>query len=345
MYFILQNVFALRTMEWFALSLAMLFQFVPLSSGAQEVNVRAAVDRSSILIGDQVTVHLEIEQPGDLLLQTGVFADTLTDGIEILLQSEFDTTRLEVNRISLRKDFLITCFDSGTYAIPPFTATVKDAAVPAIFRSQPIYLTVTRADIEPADSTIQIFDIKEPYGAPVTFREVLPYFLGGILLAGMIYFLAYYLKKRKKDEPILKRIKPTEPAHVIALRELDKLKSDKLWQQDKVKLYYSRLTEILRTYLENRYGIQAMEQTSNETLQSLLEIGFNDNNLFDKLKEVFFLADMAKFAKAKPLPNENETTLLSSYLFVNETREAWKKQEGQEVAETTEDKIIEIEAN
>jgi len=69
-----------------------------------------------------------------------------------------------------------------------------------------------------------------------------------------------------------------------------------------------------------------MEQTSNDTLKSLVEIGFNDNNLYDKLKEVFYLADMAKFAKAKPLASENETAMLSSYMFVHDTREAWKKE-------------------
>ena len=97
-------------------------------------------------------------------------------------------------------------------------------------------------------------------------------------------------------------------------------------------MYYIRLTEILRIYLENRYGILAMEQTSSETLDALLEIGFNDNNLYAKFKEILHLADMAKFAKAKPLPHENETSLLSSYLFVNETKEAWKKEDEEERA-------------
>lgn len=339
------NISAIRTGKWFTFSLAMIFHFIPLSSFAQVVNVTAAADRSDMLIGDQITIHLEINQPGDIMLRFDEHTDTLTDGIEILLQSDFDTTLLEGNRISIKKDFLITCFDSGTYIIPPFKATLMDTTASATFRSDPIYLTVARTDIEPADSTVQIFDIKEPYGAPVTFREVLPYVLGGLLFVGLATFLIHYLKKRKKEEPILKRVEPAEPAHVIALRELDKLKSEKLWQQEKVKMYYSRLTEILRTYLENRYGIQAMEQTSSETLQALLGIGFNDNNLFDTLKEIFFLADMAKFAKAKPLPNENETSLLSSYLFVNETKEAWKKRENQkeEEGEPTEEKMMEHE--
>ena len=340
MYFFLRNISARISGEWIFLSLVVLLQFTSLSSSAQEINVAASIDSSSILIGDQTTIHLEIIHPAEMTLGVRDYTDTLVDGIEILLQSEFDTTRLEGNRISITKDFLITCFDSGNYVIPPFEAFLADSALSATFRSDPISLTVARTDVEPADSTVQIFDIKMPYSAPVSFREVFPYVLGGIFLVGLIYFLICFLKKRKKDEPILKRIKPTEPAHVIALRELDKLKSEKLWQKEQVKLYYSRLTEILRIYLENRYGILAMEQTSSETLHALLEVGFNDNNLYDKLKEVFNLADMAKFAKAKPLPHENETALLSSYLFVNETKEAWRKgnEQEDEMAGTEEEK-------
>jgi hypothetical protein len=190
-------------------------------------------------------------------------------------------------------------------------------------------LEVSRPDIQPADSTDQIFDIKLPYGAPITFREILPYLLAGTALLILAYFLIYSLRRKKRDEPIIRKIRPSEPAHIIALRDLDKLKSEKIWQQDKIKLYYTRLTEILRVYIENRYGILAMEQTSNETLQSLLESGFNDNNLFEKLKEILLLADLAKFAKAKPLASENETAMLSSYIFVNETKEAWKKVEAE----------------
>lgn len=325
MYYFLQCASAKITGKWYITSLALMLYVAGASSFAQEVEVKASIDSSAILIGDQITVHLEVSHPAEISLKINESSDTLVNGIEILLQSEFDTTFLEGNRISMKKEFLITCFDSGMYVIPPFEAFLTDTSISATFRSIPLYLWVTRTDTQPADSTDLIFDIKLPYGAPVSFREVLPYLLGGVLLLGLATFLILFLKKRKKDEPILRKIKPVEPAHVIALRELDRIKSEKIWQQGKVKLYYTRLTEVLRIYLENRYGILAMEQTSSDTLHSLLEIGFNDNRLYDKIEEILYLADMAKFAKANPLPNENENSLLSSYIFVNETKEAWMK--------------------
>ena len=311
--------------KWHIALLVPLICSAGLKSYSQEIEITASIDSSAILIGDQTTVRLEIRYPDGSKVITDTYADTLTKGVEILLQSEFDTTHFEENRILLRKEFLITCFDSGIYVIPPFEVSLPDTAVDAIFRSKPLFLRVMRADIQPADSSEQFFDIKLPYEARVGFRELMPYILGGLFIAGLATFLILFLKKRKRDEPVVRKLKPSEPAHIAALRELDKLKSEKIWQQGKVKLYYSRLTEILRNYLEDRYGILAMEQTSSETLHSLLEIGFNDNNLYSKLKEVLYLADLAKFAKAKPLPNENETSLLSAYIFVNETKEAWKK--------------------
>jgi hypothetical protein len=311
---------------WYLISLSLLLLIYSSHGSAQEVKLRARIDSSSLLIGDQTLLHLEVIHPPDISIQVESFKDTLSDGIEILQQNEFDTTITDDNMIRLKKEFLITSFDSGQHIIPPIKAYAEDSFLIATYKSNPLMLNVSRPAVQPADSTQQIFDIKMPYSAPVTFGEVFPYILIVLALAGLAYFVSLLIRKRRKDEPVIRKIKPTEPAHVIALRELDHLKTEKLWQKDKVKLYYSRLTEIMRTYLENRYGILAMEQTSNETLQSLLDIGFNDNNLYEKLKEIFYLADLAKFAKAKPLASENETAMLSSYVFVQDTREAWKKE-------------------
>ncbi|UCG27413.1 MAG: hypothetical protein JSV24_10620 [Bacteroidales bacterium] len=312
-----------------------------ISTVAQDIEMIASIDSSEILIGDQTILHLEVIQPEGIDLSFQEYRDTITEKIEILAQSEMDTVMLGENRYLLKRDFLITCFDSGRYHIPPFRAAYKDGDLLTTIGSNPLSLTVIRVDIQPTDTTDVIFDIKLPYGAPLRFRDVAPYVLGGILLIGAVVFVIYYLKKRKMDEPVLRRIKPREPAHVIALRELDKLKAGKIWQQGRIKLYYTRLTEILRIYIEDRYNILAMEQTSAETLNSLLDIGFNDNRLYDMLKEIFVHADLAKFARVKPLPNENETCLLSAYVFVNETKKTWQKEEpGGELETVPEESMI-----
>ena len=172
----------------------------------------------------------------------------------------------------------------------------------------------------PLDTTKTIRDIKAVEKAPLSFSEVYPYVLGAIFIGVLIWFLMYYLKKKKKNEPLIGRPKIQEPAHIIAFRELDALKAEKLWQRKEVKLYYSKLTEIIRRYIERRFRITAMEQTSDEILVEFEGQELLSNDDFLLLKELLIQADLVKFAKADPLPDENETHFENAYKFVNNTK-------------------------
>jgi hypothetical protein len=112
----------------------------------------------------------------------------------------------------------------------------------------------------------------------------------------------------------------TEPAHVIALRELEKLKAEKLWQNGETKKYYTRLTEILRRYLEDRFGVFSLELTTSETLEALIKTGFRKDESYNRLKSVLNEADLVKFAKYKPEPSENEQAFDNSRDFVDATK-------------------------
>merc|ERR1711991_172090 len=114
--------------------------------------------------------------------------------------------------------------------------------------------------------------------------------------------------------------KPKLPAHVIALSELDKLKTRKLWQDGRFKLYYTELTDIIRTYLDNRYGIEAMEMTSDEIMDALLSNKSIDEKLKAKLKDTLLTSDLVKFAKQKPLATENDNNWSNMVDFVEGTK-------------------------
>jgi hypothetical protein len=178
-----------------------------------------------------------------------------------------------------------------------------------------------RVRLTPPDTTLKIFDIIKPYKAPVTAGEILTWFLIIVVVAAIVWYIVRTVRKfksRKKGE-VVKVVNP-DPAHIIALRELEKLKEEKLWQNGEIKLYYTRLSEIIRQYLENRYGIQSLELTTPETLSLLKKTGFRDDELYTKLKMVLTSADLVKFAKYKPEPAENELNYENSWDFVSLTR-------------------------
>jgi hypothetical protein len=156
---------------------------------------------------------------------------------------------------------------------------------------------------------------------PLSFREILPWIavgVGGWMMATLIMALIWmYRQKRKNPEAF--SLKPLEPAHVIAFRNLDRLKEEKLWEKGEVKQYYTRLTEITRHYIERQYGIPAMESTTEEILYAFRKTNTEDNLLDEMLEELLVLADLVKFAKEDPLPVDNQTNLNNAYLFVQKT--------------------------
>jgi len=286
-------------------------------SRSQVIEITTSLSADTILIGDQVSYSLKLKKPASLAISFPQFTDTLVSKIEILEKSEIDTLFVDEDQLILEQKLLITCFDSGLYLIPGGKFSLTTENLIKEFISDEVYLQVLTM---PLDTNQAIFDIKLPYGAPVKFIEVLPYILGILILAGVLIVANWFIRKRKWKKQEGVRFKPLIPPHITALQELDKVKEERLWQNNREKEYYSRLTEILRIYLEGRYEIYAMEQTSEEILGSLGKTGFNDNRLFDKLRSTLTISDLAKFAKLKPSPNENEGCLLDAYVFVNDTK-------------------------
>ena len=288
---------------------------LPAGLFGQYVEIRADLDTNIITIGDQFHMNLYVSQPPEILVRFPVFADTLIDKVEILSASGIDTTVQEDGQLRLSQDLLLTCFDSGLYEIPPMTFELESTTWKDTLATNPQYLAVLTV---PVDTVIR--DIKQPINVPVGFFEVFPWVLTGLGALLIIAGIIYYLRQRKRNKPVFRVVRPEEPAHVIALRELDRLKEEKLWQKNEYKHYYTRLTAIIRTYLEKRYYIPAMEQTSYEILAEWKAQKGADPSLYDILRQLLNLADLVKFAKEKPLPSDNEVNLDNAYDFVRKTR-------------------------
>ena len=283
--------------------------------------MNSSFDTTRIYIGDQIRYTITVDQPAGLQLTLPEFKDTLITNIEILSGPVIDSGRNIKGILHVKKEYLITSFDSGLYRIPPFYAELKNDEGLKRFYSDYAYLEVLRIQTAPADSTAKIYDIIAPYKAPLTLGELLPWILIAVLAAVIVFFLIRFLKKLRKHEDGTEVVIIPDPAHVIALRDLENLREEKLWQKGEVKQYYTRLTEILRQYLENRFRVYSLELTTSETLEALIRSGFKKDLNYNILKSVLTGADMVKFAKYNPEPSENESCFQDAWNFVYETKE------------------------
>lgn len=287
---------------------------------AQRIKATATLDSTNIMLGDQIKLFLEIDHPKNVKVEFPQVPDTIQHLIEVLDRSKIDTFESE-NPESQKQiqSYLITCFDSGSYRIPPYWFKIETAGVVDSVPTNGVTLYVHSMAI---DTTKGPTDIKMPYSAPVTLKEVIPYILGVILIGAILFLVLYSIKRKKKNLPVFaKPQKPKEPAHVVALRELDRIKEEKLWQKEKIKPYYSEITEVLRMYIEDRFEIPAMEQTTDEILASFrFKKDLVGEKSFTNLSQILSLADLVKFAKYIPLPDDHNLTLVNSYFFVNDTK-------------------------
>jgi len=312
---------------------------------AQPIKAKATLDSTQILIGDQINLKLEIEKPATLEAVLPQLPDTLAGKIEVMNRSAIDTTLLDDKSLRLVQTYRITCFDSGEYRIAPFRIDLKMAdRMDSIFTNELVLKVLTLQ----VDTTRGPADIKMPYDAPLTLKEVTPYMLGIILAAALLFLILYSVKRKKKNLPLfIKPEKPKEPAHVVALRELDRIREEKLWQKEKIKAYYSEITDVLRTYIEERFRIPAMEQTTGEILSSFsVRQGLIPEKSMSHLQQILPMADLVKFAKYHPLPDDHNLTLVNAYFFVNETKpEEPRKPETPEKPEQPQENVQEVTLN
>jgi hypothetical protein len=287
---------------------------------SQDVHVRTEPDTMTIFIGDQVWFTVTIEKPADIVLNYPRLRDTLINKIEILEGPLSDTTSISDGKVIIRDRYLITSFDSGRYEIPPFYAEhVSDEGIKR-FYSEYSYISVKRPNIAPRDSTMQFFDIIPPYKAPVTIGEALPWILILLAVTVLAYFIIKYLKAKKKIASGEISEDQVEAAHILAYRNLERLKSEKLWQRGEFKEYYSRLTEILRVYIDMRFSMSSMESTTREILDEIGMFPVVEGEPSDLLRQVLELADMVKFAKYIPDSSDCELNMEQAWSFISMTR-------------------------
>jgi hypothetical protein len=299
---------------------------------AAQTVVKATIDSTNILIGEQTKIHLEIAANKGQQLQLPMVSDSLIAGVEVLNISKIDTADIGNNRMQFKYDYLITAFDSAVYLLPPFQViSGTDTAY-----SAELALKVSTVPVDTVSK--KFYDIKGVRTPQFILMDYLPFIvlmLAILLILALVAFIVYRVINKKSLVPF-KKEEPYVPPHIRAIRRLEAIKADHLWQAGKVKEYHSEITGTLRKYIEERFGMGAMEMTSGEILDDIKK--FSDVDLaYDNLKQTLILADFVKFAKYRPLPDENELSMMNAYLFVNNTKKEEVPEEIKQKEETTEE--------
>jgi hypothetical protein len=289
----------------------LLWQFIAFSGASQLVELNLNLRKDTILIGERTQLNFGVIKHKQVKLQDFPLRDSLPKEIEVL-----DSIRTSsADSLSLR--LFITSFSAGQYLIPSIPLVFSYEGNTDTMYSSEILLNVLSPQVNPQD---EIKDIKPPLSLPFRLREIIPQtgISIGILLVLVIIILYFVRKMRKKN--ILEKTERIFPPHIIAFRELDRLKEEKLWQKGNIKDYYSRLADIMRVYLEKRFDIPAMEYVSSETMRSFNKAYPHEEMLSGMLSGILETSDMVKFAKGDPLPAENQANMDNAYLFITQTK-------------------------
>jgi hypothetical protein len=292
---------------------------LPVFMQAQTVEAISRLSTDTILIGQQAVYELNLKIPASFTFEWPLWGDTLIGNVEIISAGEVQKKPLDADgNFWLRQELLITSFDSGFYYLPGVELSFSPASDSIFFLAQtnPLMLFVKSVPIDP-DAMFK--PIKDPLAAPIGFWEIFPWIIGILGIALLIFLIVWYLIKRGKKElplPIIQ--KPVVPPHIIALNKLEELRQQKLWQAGKVKDYHSAMSDIIRVYIEDRFGVNAVEMTTDEILHGVDMLGINQE-AFAKLARALQLGDLVKFAKAEPTAVENDLCLNHLVDFVNES--------------------------
>ena len=319
-----------KAFQYLVLISMMLLSFAAIAQKGEIVYQKGAFlkqlqERDSILIADQVLYGFDLKgvEAGTMFAFPSV-KDTLMESVEIIGSWQFDTLKVtkgkkgDPDMLDLQGGIVITSFEEGRYALPPLTLQrmSKDGVVDTlVFDSQMLDVRTMPVDT----ATFKVHDIKGQIRYPVTFREVLPWIGLGLGIAGIlalaVWLIVRYMRKRGGET------EKREPAHIVALRKLDRYRGNKMWAPEKQKAFYSGITDTLREYMDARYDIGAMEMTTAEIMGSLKKTDVPEE-LQAGLKELFERADFVKFAKFAASDEENAAALPLAVRFVTSTYQA-----------------------
>ncbi|MBQ0049185.1 MAG: hypothetical protein KBT12_02955 [Bacteroidales bacterium] len=288
-----------------------------------QVVVNVKIDSLQLLIGQQTAITLDVTCDANQhpilphYVKEGQSYGTLTPGVEVVKEPKMDTVMLnEGQRMQLIQRYIITSFDSALYYLPPMEVQVDTTRYP----SKALALQVYSFDVDTIH-TNQFFGPKDIQDAPFSWDDWAGVVYASLLVVLLLVLTFVMLVWLRQGNPIIRiiRHKTKLPPHTVAMNEIQRIKEEKTWASDDSKEYYTQLTETLRTYIQDRYGFSAMDMTSSEIIERLMQE--NDETALGELRQLFETADLVKFAKYSTLVNENDANLVTAVNYINQTKQ------------------------
>ncbi len=271
-------------------------------------SVQAKIDPIEMLIGEQAQVTLTIQANDNANIEWPKLQprQMLVPGVEIISTRHPDAHTMLIT---------LTSFDGSLYHLPAFNVKVDGNEL----KSSDLALKVVEVEVDTTQLN-KMFPPKDVQDNPFDWQDwSLSFWLSILLL--LLVALTYYLYIRlRAGKPIITHIKIVKRLlpHQKAMKEIEQIKADKMVASENQKEYYTKLTDTLRRYIEERYGFSAMEMTSSEIIGRLMASG--DQQSLTELTQLFMTADLVKFAKYSTLINENDQNLVNAIDFINQTK-------------------------
>lgn len=286
-------------------------------SATAKVSVEARIDSIEMFIGQQVhvTVSATANETDNVIFPTFKPQQMIIAGVEVLNTTEVQREGLDNGYVISSCVYTLTSFDANLYYLPPFEVKVGNN----IYKTKSLALKVFGIEVD-TTNVEQFFGNKGVQDNPFQWSDWNSIFGLSVFLL-LIAYLDYYLYLRLRDnKPIISHLKVVKRLlpHQKAMKAIEQIKAEKMMVSDNQKEYYTKLTETLRKYIQERYGFNAMEMVSSEIIERLTE--HQDQTALDELRLLFQTADLVKFAKYSTLINENDRNLVNAIEFINSTK-------------------------
>lgn len=296
----------------------------PAALQARNITISAATDSAIILMGSQFNLTVNLSVPTEAAASvTMVNAPTITNvdenfgafGPVFVTAVQSDTTTAE-GSLNITNTYTLQGFDPGLYTLPLVGVTTGGSDT---LWSQLQTLKILPMDVDTL--TMAARPLAGVASPQCRWYDYIPLWLLwallAIVVAAAIVFVA--LKFKRKKVRAAEIAQTPVPPYELAVSRLERLRSSGAMAPGHEKGFYTELTDILRSYLEGRFGINAMEMTSSQIMRSL-RANPATRMPSDLMDEVLRIADFVKFAKEKPLADDNERAFQRSMEFVRHTK-------------------------